>query len=72
MGARSAIELQLAMRQALWGSGWLHSMLRRSRSRNQQVLVDRAALAVEALQVAQESATLGSAALAVVNELATA
>jgi RND family efflux transporter MFP subunit len=69
---RSELELQLAMRQLLWGSGWLHSMLRRRRSGSQQVLVDRAALAVEVLQVAQEGATLDAAAMAVVNELATA
>jgi len=72
MGARTAVELQLAMRQMLWGSGWLHSMLRRRRSRQQQVLVDRAALSVEVLQVAQEGESLDGAALAVVNELATA
>jgi len=72
VGGRSELELQLAMRQLFWGSGWLHSMLRRRNSQSQQVLVDRAALSVELLQVAQESATLDAAALAVVNELATA
>lgn len=69
--ARAQPELQAVLRQLLWGAGWLEALLRRHQlARNAQVL-ERASIALDLVQAAQEHKSLGQAAMAVVNELAT-
>jgi hypothetical protein len=68
---RSDAELQVVMRQLLWGSGWLHATLRGQRTRAGRQLLDRAATTLELLQVVQEQERLQEAAMALVNEVAT-
>lgn len=68
---RSDAELQAVMRRLLWGSGWLHSTLRRQRTQAERQLLDRAATTLELLQVVQEHDRLQEAAIALVNEVAT-
>lgn len=68
--ARPEALLQNVMRQLFWGAGWLESLLRRSRSRHDAALLERAANGLDLMHAAQEHEALEQAAMALVNELA--
>jgi multidrug resistance efflux pump len=68
---RPEAELQSVLRQLLWGAGWLVALIRKHRISGDQHLLQRASVALDLIQTAQEHSTLDEAAIAVVNELAT-
>jgi multidrug resistance efflux pump len=69
--ARPQIELQAVLRQLLWGAGWLEVLLRRHQLALDAQVLERASVALDLVQAVQEHKSLGQAAMAVVNELAT-
>jgi RND family efflux transporter MFP subunit len=71
LASRSEVEVQRVLRQLLWGLGWMQALLRRRRATRDQQVLDRAAVALQALQAAHQHETVDEAALAVVNDLAT-
>jgi multidrug resistance efflux pump len=71
VASRSEVEVQRILRQLLWGLGWMQAMLRRRRTTRDQQVLDRAAVALQALQTAHQHETVDEAAMAVVNDLAT-
>jgi len=68
---RGQAELQEVLRQLLWGAGWLEALLRKRQLAGRAAVLERASIALDLVQVVQEHETLGEAALALVNELAT-
>jgi hypothetical protein len=72
MAARPQAQVQTVFRQLLWGAGWLIALLRRQLLARDRVRLDRASIALTLIQAAQEHTTVNQAAMAVVNQLATA
>jgi multidrug resistance efflux pump len=70
--ARAESDLQEVMRQLLWGTGWLEAMFRRVQGAEEVQALERAAIGLDLVQVAQEQGSLNEAALALVNNIATA
>lgn len=64
-------ELQAVLRQLLWGAGWVESMLHRREVAEAGSVLERVAAALELIQSVQEQRSLGEAAIALVNDLAT-
>lgn len=70
MGAASPAALQAALRQLLWGVGWLEAMFRRRQNEEDQAKLDRSAFAMDILAGASEQRAFKASALDVANELA--
>ena len=71
VAARPEAQLQDVLRQLLWGAGWLEALLRRQGAGRESRQLARAAAGLDLLQAVQQHRTLGEAAIALVNELAT-
>lgn len=71
VAARPEADLQLVLRQLLWGAGWLEALLRRQGAGRASRRLERAAAGLDLLQAVQQHRNLGEAAIALVNELAT-
>ncbi len=70
MGASSPAALQAALRQLLWGVGWLEAMFRRRQNEEDRARLDRSAFAMDILAGASEQRAFKASALDVANELA--
>lgn len=71
LATRPEAQLQGVLRQLLWGAGWMEALLRRQGTGRETRRLARAATGLDLLQATQQHDTLGEAALALVNELAT-
>lgn len=71
IAARPEAQLQGVLRQLLWGAGWIEALLRRQGAGRESQRLARAATGLDLLQATQQHRSLGEAALALVNELAT-